>query len=103
MERHNTSVTTTGSNLADGIVLIKEYNTLPMVDMSSDPLSYWKSRKEEGILPKLIPVVKKFLCVPATSVPSEQLFSKAGELISARRNRLGRANIDMLLFLNKNL
>ena len=103
MERHNTSVTTTGSNLADGIVLIKEYNTLPMVDMSSDPLSYWKSKKEEGILPGLIPVVKKFLCVPATSVPSEQLFLKAGELISARWNRLGRANIDMLLFLNKNL
>ena len=70
MERHNTSVTTTGINLADGIVLIKEYNTLTMVDMSSDPLSYWKSRKEEGILPKLIPVVKKFLCVPATSVQS---------------------------------
>ena len=69
MERHNTSVTTTGSNLADGIVLIKEYNTLPMVDMSSDPLSYWKSRNEEGILPGLFPVVKKFLCVPATSVP----------------------------------
>jgi hypothetical protein len=103
MEQHNASVSSTGSNLADGIVLIKDYNSLPMVDISSDPLAYWKAKKVEGLLPKLIPVVKKFFCVPATSVPSEQLFSKAGELISARRNRLGKNNINMLLFLNKNL
>lgn len=42
-------------------------------------------------------------CVPATSVPSEQLFSKAGELISSKRNRLGRKNVDKILFLNKNM
>ena len=103
MEQHNTSANNTGSNLADGILLIKDYNVVPMVKMSIDPLTYWKGKKEEGLLPKMIPVVKKFLCVPATSVPSEQLFSKAGELISAQRNRLGKKMINILLFLNKNL
>ena len=103
MEQHNTSANNTGSNLADGILLIKDYNVVPMVEMSIDPLTYWKGKKEEGLLPKMIPVVKKFLCVPATSVPSEQLFSKAGELIPARRNRLGKKMINILLFLNKNL
>lgn len=41
----------------------------------------------------------------ATSVPSERLFSKAGELISAkrtRRNKIKPKYVDMLLLLNKN-
>ena len=37
------------------------------------------------------------------SVPSERLFSKAGQLVSERRNRLKPSNVDMLLFLNNNL
>jgi hypothetical protein len=47
-------------------------------------------------------ITKAYSCSEEISF-SEQLFSKAGELISARRNRLGRANVDMLHFLNKKL
>ena len=54
MEKHNTSVITTGSNVADGIILIRDNNNLRMIDMSSDPLMYWKAKKEEGILLKPI-------------------------------------------------
>ena len=42
-----------------------------------------------------------YLSTLATSVPSECLFSKAGELVSAKRNRLKDNIIDMMLFLNK--
>ena len=31
-------------------------------------------------------------------VPSERLFSKAGELVSAKRNRIKAKNVDMMLF-----
>ena len=35
--------------------------------------------------------------------PSELLFSKAGEVIAARRSNIKPKNVDMILFLNKNL
>ena len=37
------------------------------------------------------------------SVPAGRLFSEAGELISARRNRLKPKHVNMFLFLNQNL
>jgi len=41
----------------------------------------------------------KYLVVPGTSVPSERLFSKAGETISKTRNRLTGSRVSKLLFL----
>jgi len=37
-----------------------------------------------------------------TSVPSERLFSKADEVVAARSN-IKPKNVDIILFLNKNL
>jgi len=36
-------------------------------------------------------------------VPSERLFSKAGEVVAARRSNIKPKYVDMILFLNKNL
>ena len=41
---------------------------------------------------------KKYLCVPATSVPAEQVFSIAGEVISNKQSSLKPENVDMLIF-----
>jgi len=38
-----------------------------------------------------------------TSVPSERLFSKAGEVVVARRSNIKPKNVDMILLLNKNI
>jgi hypothetical protein len=35
----------------------------------------------------MIQVVKQFTCIPATSVPSKQVFSKAGDLIRKKEVR----------------
>ena len=71
-----------------------------LLERDEDPLTWWKdNEKDYKIFSNL---AKKYLCIPATSVPSERLFSKAGELVSIRRNRLKSKNVDMLLFLNKN-
>lgn len=43
---------------------------------------------------------KKFLAVPASSVPSERIFSIAGEILNKKRSRLHCANVDLLIFLN---
>lgn len=45
----------------------------------------------------------KYLGIVATSVPAERMFSKAGEVVSKKRNRLKGKTVNMLLFLNKNL
>ena len=64
-----------------------------------DPLAWWK--EQEKYLPNMAKAAKKYLSIPATSVPSERVFSKAGEIVSARRNRIKSKNVDMILFLNK--
>jgi len=51
--------------------------------------------------PHLQQLAKKYICIPATSVAAEQLFSKAGKPISKRKACLKPKNVNMLLFLNK--
>ena len=53
-------------------------------------------------MPILAQVARAILCVPGSSVPSERVFSKAGELLNKRRSSLKNNHVDMLLFLNKN-
>ena len=78
---------------------LKMYCESPRLHRLSNPLQWWK--RQSMRLPNISKLAKQILAVPATSVPSERVFSKAGELISARRSRLGKDNVDMILFLNK--
>ena len=80
---------------------IQSYFAEDPLPRHEDPLLWWKVNESRFGL--LVPIAKKYLCIPGTSVPSERLFSKAGELISIRRNRLKSKNVDMMIFLNKNL
>jgi hypothetical protein len=42
------------------------------------------------------------LTVPATSVPSEKMFSSAGLIVAKLRNKLSSEVVDQIIFLNKN-
>ena len=53
--------------------------------------------------PTIAKVAKRYLCIPATSVPAERVFSTAGLIINEKRSSLLPENSDMLIFLNKNL
>lgn len=70
------------------------------LDRKQDPLQWWKTR--EVLYPRLSQLAKKYLCSTATSVPSERIFSKAGQLISDRRSRLKGKNVEKILFLHCN-
>ena len=67
---------------------------------NKQPLLWWKERE---LLYKYLSLLsKKFLCITATSVPSERLFSSAGNLVAEKRSRLTSDNIDKLIFLYEN-
>jgi len=55
------------------------------------------------IFNNIIYIIKKYLSAPPTSAESERLFSSAGYIVNKYRGLLSHENLEMLLFLNKNL
>ena len=71
---------------SDSLVEMKQYLENNLLDRKEDPLQWWSANK--SMYKRLYVLATKYLCIPATSVPSERMFSKAGELISAKRSCL---------------
>ena len=65
-----------------------------------DPLVWWKANQER--YPHLGQLARKMLCIPATSVPAEQVFSTCGLLVNKLRCALSPASVDAMVFLAKN-
>ena len=61
-------------------------------------LEYWERQKQ--VYPNLYKLAVAFLCTPASSVPCERVFSKAGEILSKKRNCLKPSTVEKL-FLNE--
>lgn len=91
----------TQSSTASGIIELDKYMQEPLIDRHEDPLKWWHERKH--IYPHLHTFVIKRLCVPATSVPCERIFSEAGQIITLKRNRLDTKKASQLIFLHNNL
>ena len=77
---------------------VRRHMENPSIERDEDPLAWWKDVAPST--PRLALIAKDVLGIPATSVPSERLFSKAGEVISCRRGSLKPKHVDMILFLN---
>ncbi|XP_061890314.1 E3 SUMO-protein ligase ZBED1-like isoform X1 [Entelurus aequoreus] len=69
-------------------------------NLDSDPTDWWG--KNEARYPRLAKVAKRYMCIPATSVPSERVFSACGLTVTKLRSRLTPEHVDMLIYLNKN-
>ncbi|GAA6088583.1 zinc finger BED domain-containing protein 1-like [Tachysurus ichikawai] len=79
---------------------VQMYFSESQIDKQEDPLGWWKENEDR--FPNLSKMARSFLCIPATSTPSERIFSAAGNICSQKRARLSREHVDMLTFLHFN-
>ena len=70
------------------------------ISRDTSPLQWWK--ENTGRFPNLAVLAKSYLSVPATSTPSERLFSDAGNIVTKKRASLTPDHVDMLTFLHSN-
>ena len=81
---------------------ILQFQREPQMHHDSNPLNWWKVN--ESRFPTLAKMARCYVSVPATLVPSERVFSTAGLVINDYiRSGLSPENVDMLIFLSKNL
>lgn len=64
-------------------------------------VEWWLSYK--SLLHPLSEVALKYAMIPVTSVPLQRIFSKIGQIMSNRWNRLLPDNLDTIIFLHKNM
>jgi hypothetical protein len=79
---------------------VSRYVMLRDIRVKEDPLIWWLNNRDN--FPTLTQLARKYLSIPATSVPSERLFSDAGNHISAKRTRLAPELVNKVLFLKRN-
>ena len=70
-------------------------------DVKSFPLEWWKAQEKQ--FPLLRRLIRRYLCICATSVPSERVFSAGGNIVTTSRSSLKPARVDQLVFLATNL
>ncbi|XP_043468397.1 uncharacterized protein LOC122502421 [Leptopilina heterotoma] len=91
-------LTNADSDSAGGIAIeIRQYLNRPVCSRNTNPFEEWITMKPT--YPHLYEVAMEYLPILATSVPSERLFSKAGQIITKRRNRLSGQHLNQLIFL----
>ena len=79
------------------VVSIDQYVVEPRNPPEADPFAWWDINKHRYV--SLSNLARIILSAPPTSVPSEHLFSSAGIIYEATRNRLKGDKAEMLLFL----
>jgi hypothetical protein len=74
---------------------IERYFEMPQQDSKVDLINWWTTHKCS--FPNLYKMANDILNIPATSVPSEQIFSKSGDVITKKRNRLSKDSIQAIM------
>jgi len=81
------------------------YNELVVAELSQyksgKPLEWWNNHQHSYF--NLSRMVRKYLVVVVTSVPSERLFSTTGDIVTAKRCALEPENVEKLVILRDNL
>lgn len=65
-------------------------------DGETNPLEWW--RQHEANFPQVASLTKRYLCIQATSAPSERAFSASASIITCHRSALKPERVDQLVF-----
>uniref|UniRef100_A0A1E1WU83 HAT C-terminal dimerisation domain-containing protein n=1 Tax=Pectinophora gossypiella TaxID=13191 RepID=A0A1E1WU83_PECGO len=68
--------------------------------VNEDILQNWRGKKEA--FPLLTGLARAILAIPATSTPSERVFSIAGLTVTAKRSRLSPGRVNKIIFIHNN-
>jgi len=79
---------------------VEEYLREDKIPFSQCPFNWWLNKKNK--YPILAKMARIHLAIPATSTPSERLFSDAGNLLSAKRSRMNSELFQRIMFLKRN-
>ena len=93
-ESEKTNDTATFKDIVQSEIL--HYKTEPSISVDQPPLHWWSVHQH--LYPNVSKLARKYLYVVATSVPSEQLFSTAGNVLSVKRTTLLPENVEKLIF-----
>ena len=77
---------------------VNEYLITPVEPSNINPCEWWRNHESHYLF--LSKIARDYIGIPFTSVPSEQVFSKSGELINKKRNRLEDNSIEACMCLN---
>lgn len=78
----------------------ERYIELKPIPPERNPLNWWNETGKD--LKEIRKVANIFLSIPASSVASERVFSKAGYLLSQRRTSLNSKAVDSFIFISSN-
>lgn len=79
---------------------VTEYLREDKITFNQNPFEWWTSKK--GKYPILAKIARIYLAAPATSTPSERLFSDAGNVLSEKRTRMDSELFKRIIFLKRN-
>lgn len=64
--------------------------------MQVDPIEWWHTYASK--YPHLSQMARDLLAIPATSIPSEQMFSIAGQILTKRQSALSESMMNALMY-----
>ncbi|XP_076151477.1 E3 SUMO-protein ligase ZBED1-like [Alosa pseudoharengus] len=77
---------------------LERYKAEPLIGMDDCPQEWWSTH--EGAHSEMAHLARKYLATPATSVPSERLFSLSGYVVQKKRASLLSENVNRLVCLS---
>lgn len=75
---------------------VVKYRETASLNLGGKVLEWWKSHETE--FPLLANLAKIYMCIPVISVPSERVFSTAGDIVHSERSVLSPEHVDQLIF-----
>lgn len=95
------NIKTTSTSSAMVIVMVRQYLEMSLLERTKNPFEFWS--KHKNLFPEIYEMAMKYMCIPATSVPSKTVFSKSGQITSSRRNRLLPKNVGSAIYLHSQM